>query len=305
MLGGLLDSAWPRRLLNRMLHRRRANTRDGSRRNIAQHYDLGNAFYALWLDAGMTYSSGLYQTPAMRLEDAQAAKQARVLELLDLAPGRSVLEIGFGWGGLAALIAAEGCQLTGLTLSPAQHAYAQDRLNAAGLPADLRLQDYRDAAGQFDRIVSIEMLEAVGAEFWPVYFAALRARLAPGGVAVLQTISIADERFEHYRANPDFIQRHIFPGGMLPSADMIRRELARAGLVLRHRENFGLSYACTLRAWHERFDAAWPQIAALGFLPRFRRLWKYYLSYCEAGFRAGFIDVGLWQLGHAAGGEPP
>jgi cyclopropane-fatty-acyl-phospholipid synthase len=286
------------RLFNRVLHGLRANTPSGSRRNIRQHYDLGNAFYAQWLDAGMSYSSGLFSEPGMTLEQAQAAKQARVLALLDAAPGQTVLEIGCGWGGQMEVLARHGCAVTGLTLSPAQLAYTQQRLAARGLAGrtNAMLQDYRQSSGSFDRVVSIEMLEAVGEAFWPRYFDTLRARLVPGGIGVLQVITIDDARFEGYRRAPDFIQRYIFPGGMLPPQGALRRCIADAGLALQHVETFGDSYAQTLVVWRRRFLDAWPQIAAMGFSERFRRMWDYYLCYCEAGFRAGAIEVGLWRI---------
>ena len=288
------------RLAQRLRHLARRNTLSGSRRNIVQHYDLGNDFYASWFDPGMSYSSALFEQPNASLQAAQTAKQDRVLSLLDLQPGHQVLEVGFGWGGLAERLAGCGTTVTGLTLSPAQQAYAEARLHAAGLAdrVDLRLQDYRQIDGQFDRIVSIEMLEAVGESWWPTYFNMLRKRLRRGGVIVLQTITIADERFASYRRSSDFIQRHIFPGGMLPSPTALRAQIAAAGLVVSHVEMFGASYAQTLKLWQERFQAAWPDIAASGFSARFKLMWEYYLSYCEAGFRAGAIDVGLWRLGH-------
>ena len=293
------------RLRNRLLHRLNANTRRGSRRNIVQHYDLGNDFYAAWLDPGMTYSAALFAGGAETLEAAQEAKQDRAIDLLRPAAGQLVLEIGCGWGGLAErLIARTGCHVTGLTLSPAQWAYATQRLLAAGLAdqADLRLQDYRDVDGCFDRIVSIEMLEAVGAAYWPQYFRVLRERLNAGGLAVLQVITISEEQYETYRGCVDFIQRYIFPGGMLPTAREIRSQAERAGLVLRSVETFGTSYAKTLAEWRQRFGAAWPRIERQGFDLRFKRMWEYYLFYCEGGFRSGQIDVGLYVLARA--GEP-
>ena len=288
------------RLIQRLRHLARSNTLSGSRRNIVQHYDLGNDFYASWFDSGMTYSSALFRDPEATLEAAQTAKQDRVVALLDPRPEHTILEVGFGWGGLAERLASSGAAVTGLTLSPAQHAYAQGRLSAAGLAnqVDLRLQDYRQVKGRFDRIVSIEMLEAVGESWWPVFFAMLRDRLRTGGVIVLQTITIADERFASYRRSSDFIQRYIFPGGMLPSPAALRAQIARAGLAVHSVEMFGASYAQTLKLWQDRFQAAWPDIAATGFSARFKLMWEYYLSYCEAGFRAGAIDVGLWRLGH-------
>ena len=230
----------------------------------------------------------------MTLEQAQDAKHARVLALLDAAPEQTVLEIGCGWGGLAERLALRGCRVTGLTLSPAQLAYARER--AVAREVDFRLQDYRESSGTYDRVVSIEMLEAVGEAFWPRYFETLDARLKPGGIAVLPVITIDDARFESYRRTPDFIQRYIFPGGMLPPPSALRREIAAAGLTLEHHETFGDSYARTLVEWRRRFAAAWPAIEALGFSDRFRRMWDFYLCYCEAGFRAGAIDVGLWRI---------
>jgi cyclopropane-fatty-acyl-phospholipid synthase len=297
-LSPTIDGSSAARLINRILHRLHANTLSGSQRNIRHHYDLGNAFYSLWLDAGMSYSSAIYQTPEATLEEAQEARHARIMALLEPEPHHEVLEIGCGWGGLARRLGETGCTVTGMTLSPAQLAYATEMVEACGLAArvDLRLQDYRLSSGSFDRVVSIEMLEAVGEAFWPRYFEILQDRLKPGGLAVLQVITIDDARFESYRRAPDFIQRYIFPGGMLPPPAALRHHIAAAGLVLRQVETFGDSYARTLMAWRQRFSAAWPRIAALGFSERFRRMWDYYFCYCEAGFRAGAVDVGLWQI---------
>jgi cyclopropane-fatty-acyl-phospholipid synthase len=290
------------RLIERFRHGARANTPRRSKRNIEAHYDLGNAFYAAWLDRGMTYSSGIYDPGCATLEDAQDAKQARIIDRLGLQGGERVLEIGCGWGGLAErLIRDCGCHVTGLTLSPAQLEHARLRLGDAGLDGshDLRLQDYRDVAGTFDRIVSIEMLEAVGAEYWPLYFERVRSCLAERGRAVLQVITIAERYYESYRRDPDFIQRHIFPGGMLPSVSLLTAQVERAGLALRSVEHFGASYAATLAEWRRRFEIAWPRLRLLGFDDSFRRKWEYYLAYCEAGFRAGSIDVGLYEVSHA------
>jgi len=293
-----IGGSWFARALNRLMHGMNANTKRGSRRNIVRHYDLGNNFYSAWLDPGMTYSSGLYRTGSESLIEAQTAKQDRAIELLNLAGDERVLEIGCGWGGLIERLVATGTgSVTGVTLSPSQLEYAAKRVPNA----DLRLQDYRDVIGTFDRIVSIEMLEAVGESWWPSYFATLRDRLRPGGIAVLQAITIAEDRFEDYRGTADFIQRYIFPGGMLPSQTEMRRQIAGAGLTLRSVETFGDSYARTLAAWRQRFLTAWPDIVRMGFDLRFKRMWDYYLSYCEAGFRAGATDVGLYVVDRPAG----
>jgi cyclopropane-fatty-acyl-phospholipid synthase len=295
-LGESITGTTAMRLVNRVMHGWHANSKRGSRRNIVSHYDLGNEFYESWLDRGMSYSSALYTEPHQSLEEAQEVKQDRVLGLLDVTGAESVLEIGCGWGGLAERIRARGCDVTGITLSPAQLDYAQRRLSAPGAKAEIRLQDYRDVKAVFDRIVSIEMLEAVGVKYWPTYFAKLRACLAPGGVAVLQVITIADEKFSAYLRSPDFIQRYIFPGGMLPTPSIMERQIAEAGLSLDTVETFGLSYARTLAEWRRRFHDAWPRLRASGLDEIFGRKWDYYLAYCEAGFRAGSIDVGLYRI---------
>lgn len=292
------DGPLPIRVMDRLRHASRTNTRRNSRRNIAAHYDLGNEFYRAWLDASMSYSSGIYSDPRTSLEEAQQAKISRVCELLKLEPGHTVLEIGCGWGGVMESIAQRGSAVTGLTLSREQKALTESRLaaTAPGRTWDVRLLDYRDVDGSFDRIVSIEMLEAVGEAYWPTYFAQVRDRLKPGGVAVIQVITIAAHRYEDYRRRPDFIQRYIFPGGMLPTPDIVISQGTAAGLALTWREDFGLSYAYTLRDWRNRFLSAWPRIAPLGFDTHFKRMWEYYLAYCEAGFRDGAIDVHLFQF---------
>jgi len=286
------------RLVDRLVHLRRVNTRAGSRRNIAAHYDLGNDFYAHWLDAGMTYSSAIYRTPEATLEAAQDEKIRAVLAALPLAPGASVLEIGCGWGGLAEAAARSGAEVTAITVSAAQEAFARARLSAAGLGerASIRFEDYRDTAGAFDHVVSIEMIEAVGEANWPAYFKTLHDRLKPGGTGVIQAVTIDEPHFEGYRRTPDFIQKYIFPGGMLPTVSLMRHNAEAAGLTLETVERFGASYAVTLAAWQERFDRAWPEIARLGFDDRFRRMWTYYLSYCAVGFERGVIDVGLYRV---------
>ncbi|GLI93847.1 SAM-dependent methyltransferase [Methylocystis echinoides] len=297
-----VEGSAPARFANWIAHRLRANSPQGSRRNIAAHYDLGNAFYSHWLDPDMYYSSGLYRAADETLEEGQRNKVERVLDLLDARNGESVLEIGCGWGGLAVAMAKRGAgEITGLTLSKEQLAHAQGIVDAHGLQSriDLRLQDYRDAGGTYDRIVSIEMIEAVGREYWPAYFSTLRDRLAPNGHAIVQAITIADQRFEKYVTTPDFIQRYIFPGGVLPCPRALQEEATRAGLRLETIETFGDSYARTLVEWRRRLHNNWRDIEALGFDASFRRLWDYYLCYCEGGFRAGAINVGLYKLSHA------
>jgi cyclopropane-fatty-acyl-phospholipid synthase len=287
------------RSFERIRHMRHANTRRGSRRNISDHYDLGNDFYAAWLDAGMNYSSAIYTKPSQTLEDAQLAKLDRVIDLLDVSSGNSVLEIGCGWGALAErLTSQKRCCVTGLTLSREQLSYAQNRLRNSHLLGANKIlfQDYRDTVGTFDRIASIEMIEATGEQYWPSYFEKIRDCLAPGGIVVLQAISIEESRFYDYRQRPDFIQRYIFPGGMLPTVKRIKELANKAQLNLDHMELFGPSYAATLAAWRERFLCAWPLIAHRVGGERFRNMWEYYLVYCEVGFRTGALDVGLYRL---------
>ncbi len=288
----------PLRALGRLRHAANANTRAGARRNIMAHYDLGNEFYRLWLDPEMLYSSAFYETPEDTLETAQARKLALIADWLAVPPEGRVLEIGCGWGALARHLAAAGADVTGLTISPAQLAHARQVIRAAGLDdrANLALRDYRDETGHYDRIVSIEMLEAVGEAYWPSYFRTLRARLNPGGRAVLQVITIAAEQFADYRRNADFIQRRIFPGGMLPTKAGLAAQASLAGLKPGRVHHFGASYARTLAEWRARFTAAWPTLETLGFDTRFRRLWNYYLCYCEAGFATGRVDVGLYEF---------
>ncbi len=305
----LYGSFWMR-LISNISHRLRPNTREGAKRNIVEHYDLGNEFYAEWLDPSMTYSSALFTSSADSLEQAQLRKIQRLCDALDLRPGMRLLEIGCGWGAFAEVAARDyGCTVVGITLSPSQLEFARARIERAGLAdkVEFRLQDYRDVPEQFDRIASIEMFEAVGEKFWPDYFNTLRERLLPGGLAGLQTITIEDRLFPAYRASADFIQRHVFPGGMLPSPNRLREEVAKAGLAWRDAHWFGHDYAETLARWNERFQSVWPRIAGgtrLSRMPcdaRFKRLWEYYLLYCETGFRAGWTDVGQILLARPAG----
>ncbi|BBF92750.1 SAM-dependent methyltransferase [Blastochloris tepida] len=282
------------RLWQNFRHWLNRNTRRQARRNIEAHYDLGNAFYAAWLDPSMTYSAALFEGGINDLESAQRAKYRQLADELALAPGHTVLEIGCGWGGFAEYAAAErGCKVVGLTISREQFDYATARIAKAGLSdrVEIRYRDYRDEHGLYDRVVSIEMIEAVGESFWPTYFRKLRERLLPGGLAGIQSITIQDRVFDAYRRELDFIRRYIFPGGMLPPPSILRELGAGMGLPLVKEREFGLDYATTLVHWRDRFRAAWPHLAPMGFDERFRRLWEYYLAYCEAGFRSRNIDV--------------
>jgi cyclopropane-fatty-acyl-phospholipid synthase len=279
-------------------HLSRGNTREGSRQNISEHYDLGNEFYRQWLDPTMTYSSALFASGAEALEDAQVNKYRRVADMAGIRTGDTVLEIGCGWGGFAETVARDyGAQVDGITLSREQLAFAEERLHRHGLDnlARVRFEDYRDTEGQYDHVASIEMIEAVGEEHWSGYFKAVHDRLKPGGTAVIQAITILERYFDRYRRGPDFIQRYIFPGGMLLTKTIMREMAGRAGLVLESVEHFRHSYAKTLRLWRDRFLERWPQIAPLGFDEAFKRKWAYYLAYCEAGFEEGAIDVGIYQ----------
>jgi cyclopropane-fatty-acyl-phospholipid synthase len=289
----------PPQPLTKFRHALNRNTRRGSRRNIAAHYDLGNDFYRLWLDSSMMYSSAIYSSPDETLETAQRGKLDRVIDLLGMSGGERVLEIGCGWGGLAErIIERTGCHVTGLTLSTQQLAFAHQQLAQRGFAgqSDLRLQDYRDANGSYDKVVSVEMLEAVGEAYWPTFFDNLRQRLTPQGAAVLQVITIDQSRFESYRKRPEFIQRYIFPGGMLPTKEILEQLVANAGMRVISSEFFGDSYARTLAEWHRRFQEAWPSIKALGFDVRFKRMWEYYLAYCRLGFEIGVLDIGLYKI---------
>ena len=290
----LATSGFLMRLHDRLSHWFRRNTRTQARRNIAAHYDLGNRFYEQWLDASMTYSSGIYDGKNIDLQAAQTAKYRRIAKATGLRKTDSVLEIGCGWGGFAEYAAREiGCQVTCLTISREQFDYARNRIRTAGLQdrVTIKFQDYRDETGTYDKIVSIEMFEAVGEAYWDVYFGKLSELLKPGGKAGLQVITINDRSYELYRRQPDFIQRYIFPGGMLPSPTIMETLQATAGLSNVDTFIFPQDYADTLAAWRDRFWAAWPTIKPMGFDERFKRMWEFYFHYCEAGFRAEFIDV--------------
>ena len=281
--------------LNWVRHKLNRNSREGAKKNIHAHYDLGNAFYETWLDRTMTYSWARFDHPAETLEAAQTRKYRTLAEAMDLKAGHHVLEIGCGWGGFAEYAAGEvGARVTGITISQQQFEYARKRMADKGLAdrVDIRLIDYRDVEGTFDRVASIEMFEAVGEEYWPTYFNKIREVLAPAGRAALQIITIQDSVFPRYRRRTDFIQKYIFPGGMLPSEAALRPIVAGAGLQWGEVARFGQSYADTLHRWDQRFQAAWEDIRQMPrFDERFRKLWRFYLGYCEAGFRTGRTDV--------------
>jgi cyclopropane-fatty-acyl-phospholipid synthase len=286
VFGGSLSAAW-----HWLKHRLRPNDRSGSRRNIHAHYDLGNDFYALWLDPTFTYSSAVFNGDFSRsLGEAQRAKYARILDTLQLRPGMNVLEIGCGWGGFAEYAAERGIAVHGITISPAQLEYARRR--TAALPGvRLEMCDYRDVRGQYDAVVSIEMFEAVGERYWPAFFGCLRGRLRPGGRAVVQAITIAERHFARYRAGSDFVQQFVFPGGMLASPERFAAAAGRAGLATGGSFEFGPDYAETLRRWRVAFEARLDAVRALRFDEAFIRIWRLYLCYCEAAFDACRISV--------------
>ncbi|SOE39735.1 SAM-dependent methyltransferase [Delftia acidovorans] len=306
----LVYGSWWGRLGYRLRHLLQRNTRAGSARNIHAHYDLGNDFYRLWLDPGMSYSAAWFQGrtgQALRNADLQEAQQAKLRRTLDevrLQPGQRLLEIGCGWGGLAEAAAQEfGARVTGVTLSREQLVWGQQRMQQAGLAdaVELRYQDYRDlparhAGEPFDAIVSIEMFEAVGREYWRGYFQTLRDCLKPGGLACIQTITLREDLFARYLRSTDFIQQYIFPGGLLPSIPAFEQEARRAGLVVERRMAFGRDYAETLRRWGQAFDHNLDAVRAQGFDERFVRIWTFYLAYCEAAFDTGNTDVVQFTL---------
>jgi cyclopropane-fatty-acyl-phospholipid synthase len=282
------------RAINNFRHWLNRNTKTRAQKNIAAHYDLGNDFYSQWLDPSMTYSSALFQEGANDLESAQAAKYRALARATGIGPDDHVLEIGCGWGGFAEFAASEiGCRVTGLTISREQLDFARKRIENAGLSdkVTLKYQDYRDETETFDKVVSIEMFEAVGEQYWPQYFEKVRDILVPGGKAGLQIITISDHAFDQYKANPDFIQRYIFPGGMLPTPQILRGLTTDCGLSQIGERIMAQDYARTLKLWRRRFLDAWHDIRPMGFDERFKKMWEFYLHYCEAGFQDEFIDV--------------
>ena len=296
VFGDFADGNMVQRSLH-ALHNRlvRRNSRAGSLRNIQDHYDVGNDFYALWLDQTMTYSSAMATSESGTLEDAQRRKYQRLIDGLGM-DGADILEIGCGWGGFAEQASGQSHRVTGLTISPSQYEFSRRRLGNA---ADIRLQDYRDIEGRFDGIVSIEMFEAVGEQYWPSYFRQIRERLKPGGTAMVQTITIRDDLFDRYRRCSDFIRHYVFPGGMLPSLYRFREEAEKAGLAMRDSFAFGQDYAQTLRLWDQRLHQVRSDVIALGYRREFLRNWHYYLNMCAAAFAVKRTDVMQVQLTHA------
>ncbi|ARO14699.1 cyclopropane-fatty-acyl-phospholipid synthase [Ketogulonicigenium robustum] len=271
-----------------------SNSKKQARKNISYHYDLGNDFYSMWLDETMTYSSAIYENPQESLEVAQTRKYKSMVDLIGAQPGDHVLEIGCGWGGFAEYAAKErGLNVTCLTISQEQFNFAQERMVRQGLTdkVTIKLQDYRDETGSYDGIASIEMIEAVGEKYWPTYFGKINDCLKPGKTATVQAITIRDDRFDDYRSRVDFIQRYVFPGGMLPSHAVMQSQIASAGMTYAGAKEFGESYSITLRRWYERFEQAWPAIAKLGFDDRFKRMWDFYLTSCAGVFHGGGCNV--------------
>ena len=292
-LGDVGRAKGPFRWVNALAHRLRDNAPRKARKNIAAHYDLGNDFYSAWLDETMTYSSARFASAGDSLEDAQRRKVTALLDRLNLKPGQRLLEIGCGWGSLAIAAALRGVDVVGLTLSREQKAWAEARIAEAGLSdrIEIRLQDYRETAEQFDAIASVEMVEAVGERWWGAYLDSVARNLKPGGRAALQFISFDHRLFDRYARNPDFIQTYIFPGGMLLDEPRFAALAVERGLSWQDRAAFRLDYAETLKRWRERYNAAIAAGALAGFTPEFHDLWRYYLMYCEGGFRGGVIDV--------------
>ncbi len=291
-----------RRMVERVRHVLNSNTRRGAARNISRHYDLGNDFYARWLDPSMTYSSALFHRDDEALAEAQANKYAAVVDSIGAKPDDHVLEIGCGWGGFAEYAAGErGLKVTGLTISREQHDFAKKRIFEKGLAerVDIVMRDYRDEKGAYQGVASIEMFEAVGERYWPVYFETVRERLAPHGRATIQVITIADRLFDGYRRGVDFIQKYIFPGGFLPCPAALHEQTRKAGLHWVESHEFGQSYSETLRRWRRDFEEKWDEIAEMGFDDRFRRMWNFYLASCAACFLAGTTDVSQVTLARA------
>ena len=299
---GVARGRFIQRIFNRLQHSLRHNSIEGSKKNIAHHYDLGNQFYALWLDSSMTYSSALFFNQKDTLADAQENKYRSLCELINMDSSSLTLEIGCGWGGFIEHVSTEhGSKIDGITISKEQFQFVKKRIENGewSSSASVQILDYRLARGKYDKIVSIEMIEAVGEKYWHKFFEQLKMLLMPNGSIGLQLITIDEAAFSLYKKYPDFLQKYIFPGGMLMTKDLLRELSESAGLQLVEVRDFGSDYARTLRLWKERFNAAWPELEKIGFEGRFRKMWNFYLSYCEAGFDNGLIDVSQVHLKHA------
>lgn len=298
-LSQALHGTWYGTLFSKFRHLLNFNSRSGAKKNIMAHYDLGNEFYRLWLDQSMTYSSAIFEKPEQPLFEAQMAKYDRIIDTLNLKSGDHLLEIGCGWGGFySRAVERTGCQVTAVMNSPEQARHNQKQIDAKGLSANVKLvqQDYRDIAGKFDKIASIEMIEAVGEKYWGAFFGKVSSSLKPKGAAVVQGITIREDLFSSYRKNTDFIQQYVFPGGMLLTNNAFEDNGKKNGMQLSNMFEFGLSYAETLKIWRQNFQKAHPEVLAMGFDEKFTRLWNLYLSYCEGAFRAGRINVGQFLL---------
>ena len=298
-LSQALHGSWLGTLVDKLNRLWKENHREGAKKNIMAHYDLGNEFYRLWLDKSMSYSSALFSHKAQTLESAQMAKYDRIIQSLNIKPGDRVLEIGCGWGGFfSRAVEQTGCKVTAVMNSPQQARHNEEKIAELGMQGhvELRLQDYRDIEGRFDKVVSIEMIEAVGVKYWPAFFGKVEASLEPRGQALIQGITIREDLFYSYRQKTDFIQRYVFPGGMLLTNEMMRQNGASHGLKLTNIFEFAPSYAETLRLWRENFHHALEDVKKMGFDDRFLRLWNLYLAYCEGAFRAGRINVGQFLL---------
>ena len=291
-----------KQLILKLIHLANRNSKSGSRKNIAFHYDLGNEFYKEWLDPSMTYSSAIFDYEKQELNEAQYNKYKKISELAEIRAGDRILEIGCGWGGYMEYAAKTyDAHVTGITISNSQFDFAEKRMKDEGLTekTEIKLLDYRDLNQKFDKIISIEMFEAVGEKYWPIYFDKIGQSLNKGGKAALQIITINENQFPIYRNNPDFIQRYIFPGGMLPSLAALQYPISKAGLQINNSYGFGLDYAKTLSNWRNRFIGAWPKLANQAkFDNRFFKMWELYLAYCEGGFRSGVIDVKQMLITH-------
>ena len=295
-LSQISDGIFSYKISSRINHYFNKNTLSGSKKNIKAHYDLGNDFYSLWLDDSMTYSSGMFYSDTSTLQQAQENKYQSILNLLNLKKGSKILEIGCGWGGFLEYASNQGFDVKGITISPNQFNYVKAKQKNSKSKSDIQLIDYRFVSGKFDAIVSIEMFEAVGSEYWDIFFSKIRSLLKENGKAAIQTITIGNTFFDNYKDNPDFIQTYIFPGGMLASNEIIHRLSESKNLEITQQNDFGSSYAKTLEIWFENFRKAWREVETMGFDERFKNKWDMYLAYCRGGFLSERISVSQYLL---------